>query len=59
MKVLIDILIRNMEMNISCNNGNNIEFNQYLIMSVLKAMADKDWWIGMQHRKQEIKVFVK
>lgn len=28
-------------------------------MSVFKSMAEKDWWFGLHHRKQEIKAFVK
>ena len=46
-------------MNISCNFVEDVEFNQYLIMSVFKSMAEKEWWYGLQHRRQEIKAFVR
>ena len=45
-KNFIDILIREIEMNRSCINTNYVEFNQYLIMMILKEIVEKDWWLG-------------
>lgn len=28
-----------------------LEFNQYLIMSLLKEMTEKDWWVGLNYRR--------
>ena len=37
----------------------SLEFNQYLIMSLLKEMTEKDWWIGLNYRRTELKNFIK
>lgn len=33
-----------MEMNRSCNSAIKLDFNQYLIIQVFSAMAEKSWF---------------
>lgn len=52
MKVLIDIVLRDMELNRS-------EFNQFLLMNFMKIISEKPWWKKLSHRRDELRMMVK
>lgn len=54
-KIFIDILLREIEMNRSCSFGDYLELNQYLIMMVVKAIIEKEWWQGYTYRRSDLK----
>lgn len=45
-------------MNRSCTIILMLEFNQYLIMMVIKCMTEKEWWSELNYRIDEIKGLV-
>lgn len=48
MKILLDIILRELEMNRS-------ELNQFLLLYLLGIFADKHWWKSLRHRVEDIR----
>ena len=51
MRVLIDIIIRDMEMNRS-------EGNQFFLMILFQSLVIKKWWKEMNHRVDDLKFLI-
>ena len=53
-KVLIDILLRQLAMNRSCKLCFDLELNCFLILNLIKVLTDKFWWKKSNYRKNEL-----